>query len=155
MKVLFVCMGNICRSPTAQGVFESLLSKYRLDKSVMVDSAGTGPWHVGKVPDSRAQEAARQRGYRLDHLRARQVKSEDFLDYDLVLAMDKDNLSELLKICPEAFKDRVKLFLTFGSQSDHLEVPDPYYGGQRGFELVLDLIEDASQGLISYIQKHP
>jgi len=153
VKILFVCMGNICRSPTAHGVFESMLSKHHLGKRVMVDSAGTGPWHAGKAPDSRAQEAAKSRGYRLDHLRARQVKVEDFIEFDLVLAMDEHNIAELMKKCPEAYRDRVKLFLTFGSQSDHLEVPDPYYGGQRGFELVLDLIENASRGLIEHVKK--
>ncbi|OZG73452.1 phosphotyrosine protein phosphatase [Hahella sp. CCB-MM4] len=153
MKVLFVCMGNICRSPTAQGVFEVLLEKEGLSDRVAVDSAGTGPWHVGKQPDSRAQEAAAKRGYRLDRQRARQVKVEDFSRFDLILPMDKDNLAELSKICPDSERHKVKLFLSYANDSDFLEVPDPYYGGQNGFELVLDLIEDAGSGLLRQIQQ--
>ncbi len=152
MKVLFVCMGNICRSPTAQGVFEVLLEEEGLRRRVEVDSAGTGPWHAGKQPDSRAQAAASSRGYKLDKQRARQVKVEDFDKFDLILAMDQDNIAELHKICPEHERHKVKLFLSYGNSSEFQEVPDPYYGGQNGFELVLDLIEDAGKGLLQSIK---
>ena len=152
INLLFVCMGNICRSPTAQGVFDSILREENLFNEITTDSAGTGPWHVGKPPDQRARQAAVERGYNIDHYRARQVDVADFDKFDLILAMDKDNLSELNKLCPAEHYTKLKLFLSFSSLSDDLEVPDPYYGGQRGFKLVLDLVEDASQGLLAYLR---
>ncbi len=153
ISILFVCMGNICRSPTARGVFDALLEKHGLTDKVKTDSAGTGAWHVGKAPDSRAREAAKARGYDLDKYRARQVTEADFEKFDLVLAMDKDNLVHLNKICPAEHQDKLKLLLSYSAATDDLEVPDPYYGGKRGFELVLDLVEDACEGLLNHIRK--
>ncbi|MDO6595071.1 low molecular weight protein-tyrosine-phosphatase [Neptuniibacter sp. 1_MG-2023] len=151
-KVLFVCLGNICRSPTADGVFKQLVSTQRLHNKIYVDSAGTAAYHIGNPPDSRSIAAAKQRGYDLSSLRARQVISADFDEFDYVLAMDNENLSNLKSICPEGAKAYVGLFLDFtGLPVD--EVPDPYYGGEGGFEYVLDLIESASAGLLQHIQK--
>jgi len=155
IKVLFVCMGNICRSPTAQGVFDSFIERNNLKKKIISDSAGTGAWHAGKSPDTRAKQAARNRGYKLDKYRARGVTDKDFEKFDLLLAMDKENLAYLNGKCPFEYADKVKLLLSFGSVSDDLEVPDPYYGGIGGFELVLDLVEDACQGLLDHlVNKH-
>lgn len=119
---------------------------------VQIDSAGTGHWHAGKAPDRRAQLAAKERGYDLSSLKARQVTVEDFSDFDMVLAMDEDNVANLLKVCPDQHKEKVKLFLTYGQGEFGYEVPDPYYGGQKGFEMVLDLIEEASDGLIRELE---
>lgn len=152
VSILLVCLGNICRSPTAHGVLEHRLREAGLE--VFVDSAGTGAWHVGKPPDRRATAAALRRGIRLEHLRARQVELEDFRRFDLVLAMDRDNLDNLMRICPPEYRSRVRLFLEFaGDRVSMLEVPDPYFGGDDGFEQVLDLIEAASEGLIEQLQR--
>jgi protein-tyrosine phosphatase len=152
-RVLFVCLGNICRSPTAEGVFRGMVEAQGLSALIKVDSVGTGAWHIGKAPDARAVKAARRRGYDLSGLRARQVAAPDDFDYfDLILAMDKDNLLNLQRICPLHQTSKLKLFMTFGSDSNIQEVPDPYYGGELGFDEVLDLIEDASAGLLRYIQ---
>ncbi|MFC6672792.1 low molecular weight protein-tyrosine-phosphatase [Marinobacterium aestuariivivens] len=151
-SILLVCLGNICRSPTAHGVLEHRLREAGLE--VFVDSAGTGAWHVGNPPDRRATAAALRRGIRLEHLRARQVELEDFRRFDLVLAMDRDNLDNLMRICPPEYRSRVRLFLEFaGDRVSMLEVPDPYFGGDDGFEQVLDLIEAASEGLIEQLQR--
>jgi len=156
VKVLFVCLGNICRSPTAHGVFESMLESEGLSSSVSVDSAGTGAWHAGHSPDGRAQQAAISRGVDLSHIRARQVEIEDFEMFDYILAMDKTNLNDLLDQSPEAYKEKIKLFLSFGQDDKILEVPDPYYGGVKGFDTVLNLVESACQGLLEEIKKnHP
>ena len=153
-KVLFVCLGNICRSPTADGIFRNLVAQANLDHKILVDSAGTGDWHIGKAPDARTVAAARNRGYDLSVLRARQVNKNDFAEFDYVLAMDNSNLKDLQRMRPFDYKGHLGLFLEFGSRGDYLEVPDPYYGGKEGFELVLDLVEDAAQGLLNHIRQN-
>ena len=145
--MLFVCLGNICRSPTAEGVLRHKLQQAGLAGRVTVDSAGTGAWHVGKAPDPRTRAAAAQRGYRLDELRARQVEAEDFRRFDLILAMDRDNLRELQRLRPSAGGAELDLFLRRCGLAEH-EVPDPYYGGEAGFERVLDMVELACERLI-------
>lgn len=150
--ILLVCMGNICRSPTAEGVLRDKLLQAGLLDRVRLDSAGTHDYHVGKPPDRRAQEAARNRGYDLSALRARQVGAEDFSKFDLILAMDQDNYRNLMRACPEPHRDKVRLFLSFSSQFAGQEVPDPYYGGPQGFDEVLDMVEDAAEGLIATLQ---
>ncbi len=158
IKVLFVCLGNICRSPTAHGVLERKLAMVGLSDVVEVDSAGTAAWHIGKQPDIRSQEAARKRDYDLSHLRARQAISEDFLEFDYVLAMDNENLENLQKIVPSSdAKTTPELFLEAYSTpvlkaNGLTEVPDPYYGGDKGFEAVLDMIEEACDQLILEIK---
>lgn len=152
-KMLFVCLGNICRSPTADGIFNHIVVREKMDQKIMIDSAGTGDWHVGKAPDSRTVAAASQRGYDLSVLRARQVTARDFEKFDYVLAMDKSNLLDLQRIKPTTYTGHLGLFLDFGTRGDYREVPDPYYGGHDGFELVLDLVEDAAQGLLNHIRK--
>ena len=154
IKVLFVCMGNICRSPTADGVFKHLVEKAGLSEQIYIDSAGTHSYHIGHPPDSRSQAAALRRGIDLSDLRARKVKPEDFAEFDYVLAMDRDNYRDLQSICPPEQADKLHLFLEFAPNLDTREVPDPYYGrGQEGFEHVLDLIEVASQGLLADIRQ--
>lgn len=153
-KVLFVCLGNICRSPTADGIFNHLVVSEKLDQKITVDSAGTSDWHIGKSPDSRTVAAARQRGYDLSVLRARQATTSDFDEFDYVLAMDEANLLDLQRIKPPAYTGHLGLFLEFGTDSQYREVPDPYYGEHDGFELVLDLVENAAQGLLNHIRKH-
>ena len=153
-KVLFVCLGNICRSPTADGIFRNLVAQANLDQKILVDSAGTGDWHIGKAPDARTVAAARNRGYDLSVLRARQVNKSDFAEFDYVLAMDNSNLKDLQRMKPFDYKGHLGLFLEFGSRGDYLEVPDPYYGGKEGFDLVLDLVEDAAQGLLNHIRQN-
>lgn len=144
-KVLFVCLGNICRSPTAEGVFLEKAKQNNLD--IVVDSAGTGGYHKGAAPDKRSQQVALARGYDLSRLKCRKVDERDFADFDLILAMDTANVSDLKRKCPEEHQHKIKLFLTFANTRFD-EIPDPYYGGGKGFELVLDLIERASDGLI-------
>lgn len=142
-------MGNICRSPTAEGVLRDKLRSAGLLDRVRLDSAGTHDYHVGKAPDRRAQQAAKNRGYDLSSLRARQVSSRDFSEFDLILAMDRDNYQSLLQACPEPLRHKVRLFLSFSSRYADQEVPDPYYGGSQGFDRVLDMVEDAAEGLIA------
>lgn len=149
-KVLFVCLGNICRSPTAHGVFEQLVEQRALAQRIAVDSAGTANWHAGKAPDSRSMQAARKRGYELNALRARQVRVQDFDEFDVILAMDNNNLQDLRELCPSHFKGHLGLFLDFAKDGE-AEVPDPYHGGEEGFERVLDLVEDASEGLLAFL----
>lgn len=155
IKVLFVCLGNICRSPTAHGVLERKLAVAGLSDRVEVDSAGTAAWHVGKQPDLRSQQAARKRDYDLSHLRARQAVANDFLEFDYVLAMDNENLENLQSIFPHdlVVKTQPRLFLADYSTQGLSQVPDPYYGGESGFESVLDMVEDACDQLIAEIQK--
>ncbi|MBL4797763.1 MAG: low molecular weight phosphotyrosine protein phosphatase [Oleispira sp.] len=148
IKVLFVCLGNICRSPTAHAVLERKLAMVGLSEMVEVDSAGTAAWHVGKQPDLRSQQTARKRDYDLSHLRARQAMADDFLEFDYVLAMDDENLGNLKAIVPKKTKSSPKLFLKSYSTLGFTQVPDPYYGGEGGFEAVLDMIEDACDQLI-------
>ncbi|GGA77767.1 protein-tyrosine-phosphatase [Neiella marina] len=149
-SVLMVCMGNICRSPTAEAVFRQHAAQHQV--TVHIDSAGTIGYHVGKKPDPRSMEAGQARGYDFESIRSRRVVVEDFEHFDLLLAMDQANYEDLIALCPdESLRDKVVLMLDFSEQQKYSEVPDPYYGGQRGFELVLDLIEDASQGLVQHI----
>lgn len=159
VNVLFVCLGNICRSPTAHGVFQYLVEHHNLQHEINVDSAGTGDWHIGRVPDARSTATALQRGYDLSVLRARQVSAEDFARFDYILAMDAQNLRDLQKMRPAQFRGELDLFLSYGDgdygDGKLREVPDPYYGGADGFEHVLDLVEDAAQGLLHAIaQQH-
>jgi protein-tyrosine phosphatase len=153
MKVLFVCLGNICRSPTAEAVFRELARREAPELTIEIDSAGTAGYHVGEPPDSRAQAAARRRGYDMSGLRARKVENEDFRRFDLILAMDEDNLATLRQQAPDAARERVRLFLEFATDADRVDVPDPYYGGANGFEEVLDLVESASLGLIRQLRE--
>jgi protein-tyrosine phosphatase len=154
VKVLFVCMGNICRSPTAQGVFELLIQGSTLAERVQVDSAGTHAYHVGEGPDVRAREAAGRRGIDLSRQRARRVSVADFEYFDYVVAMDRDNLEELLDLCPEQHHGKLRLLLDFAPHlSPQVDVPDPYYGGTQGFERVLDLIEEGARGLVEELQR--
>ncbi|MFT5721724.1 MAG: protein-tyrosine phosphatase [Motiliproteus sp.] len=153
LAVLFVCLGNICRSPTAQGIFEQQVRERGLSASIEVDSAGTAAFHKGAAPDHRSTRVAAGRGYDLSRLRARQVLTEDFQRFDYILAMDADNLSNLQTIAPEGARAQLQLFLDYASQKNFTEVPDPYYGGARGFDQVLDLIEDASKGLLDRLSR--
>ena len=149
-KVLFVCLGNICRSPTAEAVFRHKAKTSGLD--VFIDSAGTGGWHKGELPDARARETGESRGYSFAGQTARPVIDEDFEVFDFILAMDKRNYHELKARAPESAKSKIELFLSYGATTAR-EVPDPYYGGPDGFEHVLDLIENAIDGLIASIKK--
>ncbi len=150
-SVLFVCLGNICRSPTAHGVFQELVSAEQLQGRIQVDSAGTGAWHVGEAPDQRASAAALARGYDLSSLRARAVTPDDFSRFDYVLAMDEQNLANLQVMAPSGYGGHLGLFLDFHPHPLLAEVPDPYYGGEAGFDQVLDLVEEASRGLLKEI----
>jgi len=152
-RVLFVCMGNICRSPTAEGVFRKRVAAELPELVIEIDSAGTHAYHVGEAPDARARSAAASRGVDLQSIRARRVESEDFDRFDLVLAMDELNHVTLLDICPPERQSRVRLFLDFAPHLERRDVPDPYYGGPNGFERVLDLVEEASAGLIEHIRR--
>lgn len=152
-KVLFVCMGNICRSPSAEGVFRHLVSDAGLSDVVATDSAGTHAFHIGEAPDARAVAAARKRGYDISQCQARQVTAEDFRDYDLILAMDWDNLSALQQQCPKAYQHKLMLLMRFANDFEEATVPDPYYGGSEGFGKVLDYLEDACQGVMELVRK--
>lgn len=152
MRILFVCLGNICRSPTAEGVFRDRVRAAGLEERIHIDSAGTGDWHVGKAPDIRTRRAARLRGYDLEALRARQVCREDFARFDLILAMDRSNLRDLQAIRPQGTAAGLDLYLhRYALEED--EVPDPYYGGEEGFERVLDLLERAGDELLAEIRR--
>jgi protein-tyrosine phosphatase len=154
VRLLFVCMGNICRSPTAEGVMRSLLREEGLEDAVEVDSAGTGDWHLGAAPDARATAAARARGITLEGA-ARAVAPRDFEDYDLILAADRRNVRDLLVLAPREAHDRIHLLREFDPASEgapDLDVPDPYYGGDDGFEHVLDLVEAACRGLLDRLR---
>jgi protein-tyrosine phosphatase len=146
-------MGNICRSPTAEGVLRARVEQAGLAGEVEIDSAGTHAYHVGEPPDPRSQKAAAKRGYRLDHLRGRRVATADFLRFDLILAMDRNNLAMLKEACPPEEQHRLALLLDYARNVEEDEVPDPYYGGPDGFERVLDLIEDGCTGLIEELRK--
>jgi protein-tyrosine phosphatase len=148
MRLLFVCMGNICRSPSAEGVFRRVLAERAPQLTIEIDSAGTHDYHVGNPPDRRAIEAARRRGIDLSQLRARQVSAEDFERYDLILVMDEENLDELRRRAPARYHDRIRLLMEFAPEASSRHVPDPYYGGATGFEEVLDLLEEAAEGLL-------
>lgn len=152
IKVLFVCMGNLCRSPMAEGVFRGQVAQAGLDGRIAIDSAGTHDYHIGEPPDPRAQQAAGRRGYDLSMLRGRQVTRADFSEFDYVLAMDATNLRALERLCPSQHAHKLKLFMEFGANVALREVPDPYYGGEQGFEQVLDMVEEASQGLLEHLR---
>jgi protein-tyrosine phosphatase len=153
VRIVFVCLGNICRSPTAEGVMRHLAARAGVD--VVLDSAGTGNWHVGEPPDPRTVRAAKQRGYELEHLRGRQFGMQDFSDFDLIVAMDRANLdaiTRLAKLCSGPVPP-IRMLRSFDSTSDHdADVPDPYSGGARGFEDVLDICERACAGLIDHLR---
>ena len=153
IKILFVCMGNICRSPTAEGVFSALVAKKKLSEHFKIDSAGTHAYHIGDAPDLRAQKAARDRGVELKHLRARKVVDVDFEQFDYILVMDDENYQAVDQSCPDEFKHKVALFLDYAPHLASREVPDPYYGGAYGFERVLDMVEAASEGLLTALQQ--
>ena len=152
-RVLLVCMGNICRSPTAEGVLRKYLQDNMLAESVEVDSAGTHGYHVGEAPDSRTQRAAAARGYNLSQLRARKVAAQDIDYFDLILAMDRTNLGNLRRMAPPEAHKRLRLFMEYARNFDDDEVPDPYYGLGHGFDLVLDMIEDGAQGLVDELRQ--
>jgi protein-tyrosine phosphatase len=155
VSILFVCMGNICRSPTAEAVFRKYAEKAGLLERLHIDSAGTHDYHVGDAPDARAQQAAKRRGYDMSKLRGRQVEAQDFFRFDYVLAMDNQNLVTLERLRPGDAQSHLGLFLEFSERYVEWEVPDPYYGGADGFERVLDMVEDAAAGLLRHIrQKH-
>jgi low molecular weight protein-tyrosine phosphatase len=153
VKILFVCMGNICRSPTAEGVFRKIIKEEQVEGYFIVDSAGTHAYHVGEVPDYRAQSAAKERNVELTHLRARKVIMGDFEDFDYILAMDEHNHAVLHKACPKKHRSKIKYFLEYAPHLETREVPDPYYGGAYGFERVLDMVEEASIGLLNSLRK--
>ncbi|GGX81417.1 phosphotyrosine protein phosphatase [Litchfieldella qijiaojingensis] len=152
MRVLLVCLGNICRSPTAEGILRHKLEQAGLATRVEVDSCGTGGWHIGKAPDRRAMAAAARRGFDLSGLRARQLEVDDFYRFDYLLAMDRDNLLVLEAWCPPDCRAHIGLFLDFAGY-ENKEVPDPYFGGKQGFEKVLDLVEAGAEGLIDELRR--
>lgn len=151
VRVLFVCLGNICRSPLAQGVFEGVLRREGLEDEVYVDSAGTGAWHIGSPPDERALSAASLRGVDISSQRARRIAPEDCQNFDYVLTMDEENYRAVASLCQGSAV--VRPFLDFATDSPETAVPDPYYGGPDGFERVLDLVEEASEGLLEDIRE--
>ncbi len=152
-KLLFVCLGNICRSPAAEGVMLHKVREAGLANRIVIDSAGTEGWHAGKASDSRMRKHAKQRGYALDSA-ARQVRTQDFADFDLILVMDQQNLREIRRFAPvpELMK-KVRLFCDFAEDREETEVPDPYYGGEEGFEQVLDIVENGCDHLLAHIQR--
>lgn len=151
IKVLFVCMGNICRSPTAEGVFTNLVETKGSRDRFLIDSAGTHAYHVGEQPDTRAQQTAKQRGIDLSFIRARKFSRADFEEFDYILAMDQANYQILIEACPAEYFDKVKMFLEYAPNREERDVPDPYYGGQNGFNHVFDLVEDASLGFYNSV----
>lgn len=153
MRVLFVCLGNICRSPTAESVLRAFAAREAPELNLEVDSAGTAGYHIGEPPDARTRQAAARRGYDLGRLRARVVAPADFERFDLILAMDRENLSVLRRRAPEGTHERLRLLLEFAPPGSPEDVPDPYYGGPNGFEEVLDLIEAAVSGLLRHLRQ--
>lgn len=152
-RVLFVCTGNICRSPTAEGVARHFIRSGGLDGVVEVDSAGTHGYHAGEAPDPRSIKAAARRGYDLASLRARKLELSDFQTFDLLLAMDRGHLALMTKACPEVYRPKLGLFMNFAPVADYDEVPDPYYGGPQGFEMVLDMCEEGAGGLLDKLTR--
>ena len=152
-KVLFVCMGNICRSPSAEGVFRHLINEAGLADVVSVDSAGTHGFHIGEAPDARAMAAASKRGYHIEPRAARQVCAEDFREFDMILVMDWENLSALQQQCPKIYHHKLMLLMRFANEYEEATVPDPYYGGTEAFSKVLDYLEDACQGVYEVVRK--
>lgn len=153
ISVLFVCLGNICRSPTAEVVFRDRVRAAGLEEHILIDSAGTGDWHIGRAPDPRTQEAAGVRGYDMSSLRARQVTVADFKKYDVMLAMDDTNLADLQAMQPADATLTLKRFLDYAPHSGQREVPDPYYGGEDGFAEVLNLVEEGAEGLLAALRE--
>ncbi|KUF41017.1 phosphotyrosine protein phosphatase [Comamonas kerstersii] len=151
--ILMVCMGNICRSPTAHGVMRDMIRRKGWEDRLQVDSCGTHAYHVGEAPDLRSQKHALQRGYDLSNLRARQLTREDFVRFDLVLVMDHENMARAQALCPPTQRQKLHRLTEFCQEIRSAVVPDPYYGGDQGFEHVLDLIEDACQGVLRHIER--
>ena len=151
-SVLFVCTGNICRSPMAQGAFAKAIQSAGMDAQILIDSAGTHDYHVGDAPDLRAQRTVLSRGYDISALRGRQVQDSDFDRFDYILAMDSQNLNNLTRRANVRHHHKIRLLLSFSRRFPNLDVPDPYYGGQPGFDLTLEMVEDAAQGLLKAIQ---
>ncbi len=152
VEVLFVCMGNICRSPTAHGVFQSLVDEHGLSASIVVDSAGTHSYHIGSPPDPRSQAIAHRRGIDLTRLKARRFVSGDFVDFDYLLAMDNANLADMLAIKPDDASARAELMLSYSDRFGQREIPDPYFGDD-GFDRVFDMIDDSARGLLAQIRQ--
>lgn len=152
-KILIVCMGNICRSPTAEAVFRTKVREAGLEKHVIVDSAGTHGFHAGEAPDTRATRAAKKRGYDMESLVARQLTKEDFAHFDLVLAMDWENHAMLQQLAPRQYHHKIKLLMSFATEHESAVIPDPYYGGADGFETVLDYVEDACINLVDFVRR--
>ncbi len=152
-SVLFVCMGNICRSPTAEGVFRHVVKQHNLQDQISIDSAGTHAYHIGESPDSRSQSTALSRGINLSAQRARKAVAEDFERFDYVIAMDRSNYEDLKQLGQGANLSKLHLFMSFAKAWDNDEVPDPYYGGANGFEEVFDMVQSASEGLLEHILK--
>ena len=155
LSVLFVCLGNICRSPTAHAVFQKCVSDNGLSDIINIDSAGTGDWHIGRPPDKRSSEKAKELGYDLSDLRARLVEISDFENFSYILVMDSKNLADVRKLAPKDHKAKIELLLNYSTRNridDVYEVPDPYFGGEDGFDRVLTLIEDATQGFLDYLK---
>ncbi|PSW16949.1 low molecular weight phosphotyrosine protein phosphatase [Photobacterium sanctipauli] len=150
-KILVVCMGNICRSPTGEAILRA--KSQERGGYVTVDSAGTIGYHQGEQPDPRSMAAGEARGYSFDGIRSRKITADDFEHFDLILAADHANLADMQAICPDEYQHKLKLFLSYGNNPDFEEIPDPYYGGSNGFELVLDLIEEASDAVLDSIQQ--
>jgi protein-tyrosine phosphatase len=152
VSICFVCLGNICRSPTAEGVMRHQIAEAKLADRILVDSAGTGDWHIGAAPDERAQRIAGRRGYDLSALRGRQIGAPDFERFDLLIAMDDANVAALRHLCPPTQRDKIRLLMEFAPDADSREVADPYFGGDAGFEHVLDQCEVACRGLIAALR---
>jgi protein-tyrosine phosphatase len=150
-KILFVCMGNICRSPSAEGILLNKVKTESIDKEFIIDSCGTHGYHEGYGPDSRSIEVALDRGIDIRHQISRKIEIKDFEFFDLILPMDNNNLEFLINISDPIYHHKILLFLEFSQQSDYIEVPDPYYGGDNGFELVQDLLDEAAEGLINHL----
>jgi len=154
VKVVFICMGNICRSPTAEGVFRHVVKQRNLLDKIEIDSAGTHAYHIGESPESRSQSTALSRGINLSAQRARKARVDDFDRFDYIIAMDRSNYEDLKHLGHEADLTKLHLFMDFASDWDNTEVPDPYYGGVNGFEQVFDMVQSASEGLLEYIIKY-
>ncbi|GJH17965.1 low molecular weight phosphotyrosine protein phosphatase [Caballeronia novacaledonica] len=152
IAICFVCLGNICRSPSAEAVMRDLVERAKLAERIVIDSAGTGDWHIGEAPDERAQKAARKRGYDLSKLRGRQVAAADFARFDLFIVMDDANATALAAVCPPEYRDKIRLLMEFATNDDSRVVVDPYFGGEEGFEKVLDQCEDACEGLLKALR---
>jgi len=153
-NILFVCMGNICRSPSAEGFFATALQKSKYKAQVSIDSAGTHGYHIGHAPDSRAVAMAANFGVDISHLRARKVDAADFADNDLIIAMDRSNYLDLLQIRPADSKARLEMMMHYHPDAQPEDVPDPYYGGMEGFTYMCSLLDSATQGLLQEIEEH-